>query len=227
MIYTYIYIYIYIYIYHYHYFVPQYSPIYTNACSRTTSSKMFASFRVWQRTSSGMHATVDTLCLPVITLAHLGQNLLCIWAILLWTDVILEGIDQHNDSIPNCLTAETLLWHWWRCNNIVYVLINSNLVPNDRWMLYKSYQCKVEAKWPPVEKSLPFWWPYPKCISALKQYVFEKRQTPQLLVRYLLKITSLYIWTPIAMNNNEATDPAITRSSKMMLCTQQCNTIES
>ena len=43
-----------------------------------------------------------------------------------------------------------------------------------KWVFYLSYQPKVEAKWPPVDKLLPLLWPYPQMyIRTKNMYIFN------------------------------------------------------
>ena len=48
--------------------------------------------------------------------------------------------------IPNYRSAKILLSHLWPCNSAVYVLNDLNLVSNERWVVYLSYQYQIEAK---------------------------------------------------------------------------------
>ena len=144
-------------------------------------------------------------------------NLFCKWSALSTYHIQCIPVSRHKFHDPILCIVST-----WICNCVISISISLDFSLFGEKMVHGEWVFIVQLKKCRICYMLL------NCIAFLPRVnIFEKRQTPQLLVKCLLKITSLYIWIPITMNNNKAANPATTRSSKMMLCTQQCNTIES
>ena len=73
----------------------------------------------------------------------------------LTTDLQLFSKGTLKTRIPNYRAGKILLWQLWPCNSAAYVLIDLKLVSNERWVFELSYQHKVKAKWPSVDKLQP------------------------------------------------------------------------
>ena len=97
-----------------------------------------------------------TMFFGALRVSRIRNKMLTVKIKGLTTDLQLFSKGNLKTRVPNYRAAQILLWHLWPCNSALYVLNDLNLVSNDRWVSYLSYQHKVAAKWPPVDKLLPF-----------------------------------------------------------------------
>ena len=92
-----------------------------------------------------------------LRVSKIRNNMLTVKILRLTTNLQLLSNGTLKIWIPTYRVARILLWHLWTCTNTLYVINDLNLVWNKSWKLHT---VQIEAKWPIVDKLLPFQWPY-------------------------------------------------------------------